>query len=199
MRRIAKDNKAGFTLVEVMLAIAITLLISGMFVSLIIATHSAYYTTYNYNDSTDYCQLFGKIMQDKILSDRQDSSFTSGTRKYMMNSSICQFTTASSTVPIVEVPRVTNSDGTLKWIFAVSDVTFDSTTNVATIEITVVDNCITPGDILYTYDVTFWVPNLVNDAGAPVGDSITISRGVNHQVTSGTTTVDNYEIEVTRS
>ena len=200
MKRLSKGTKAGFTLIELMLAIAIILLISGMFVSLIIATNSSYYTTYNYNDSTDYCQMFGKIIQDQILADRQDDTFSSGAaRSYLMNSSICQFCRAGSSTPIVEVPRVADGSGTLKWIFAVSDVTFDTDSNIATIKINVIDNYRTPGNVLYNYDLTFWVPNLESSSGSAVGDTITITRGSNHPVTSGGATYNNYEIVVHKS
>lgn len=199
MKRQNKNSKAGFTLVELMLAIAIILLISGLFVSLVIATNSSYYTTYNYNDSTDYCQLFGKIIQDQILSDRQDDSFTSGTsHSYLMNSSTCQFCRTSTGTPIVEVPRVADGSGTMKWIFAVSDVSFDTDSNIVTIKINVIDNYRTPGDVLYNYNLTFWVPNLENSAGDPVGDSITVARGTNHPVTTGGATFNNYEIVVNK-
>lgn len=186
MKKITRKKKAGFTLIEVMLSIAIILLISGLFVSLIIATHESYYTTYNYNDSTDYCQMYGKIIQDQILADRQDSSFASGTsRTYSMDPSQCQFVDGSGNA-IVELPRVTNRDGTLKWIFAISDVDFDDGTNICTIEITVIDNYRNPGAVLYTYEFSFWVPNMTDRDGNPIGDRITIESGTSTTV-SGVT------------
>ena len=196
MKKITRANKTGFTLLEVMLAIAIILLISGLFVNLIIATHESYYTTYNYNDSTDYCQMYGKIIQDQILADRQDTSFGSGaSRTYTMDASQCQFVDGSGT-PIVELPRVTNRDGTLKWVFAISSVDFDSATNMCNIEITVIDNYRNPGSVLYTYSFGFWVPNLKkHDNTTPIGDTITIAPGT-PTVVSG---VNNYPIIITKS
>lgn len=187
MKKITRKKKAGFTLIEVMLSIAIILLISGLFVSLIIATHESYYTTYNYNDSTDYCQMYGKIIQDQILADRQDSSFASGSsRTYSMDPSQCQFVDGSGNA-IVELPRVTNRDGTLKWIFAISAVAFDPPTNICTIEITVIDNYRNPGAVLYTYEFSFWVPNMTKQDGTtPIGDRITIEPGTSTTV-SGVT------------
>lgn len=193
MKKITGKNKLGFTLIEVMLAIAIILLISGLFVSLIIATHESYYTTYNYNDSTDYCQMYGKIIQDRILADRQDSSLVSGAaRTYSMDATSCQF--VSGVTPVVELPRVTNRDGTVKWIFAISDVDFDSTTNMCNIEITVIDNYRNPGTPLYTYSFGFWVPNMLDKQGDPVGDTIEVRQGTNHAVLG----VNNYDIVVVK-
>jgi len=202
MKKIYRNRKTGFTLIEVMLAIAIMLLVSGLFVSLIIATHESYYTTYNYNDSTDYCQMYGKIIQDQILADRQDSSFASGaTHTYYMDPTQCQF--MYGTTPVVELPRVTNRDGSLKWIFAVSDVTFDSDTNMCNIEITVIDNYHNPGVVLYEYNFGFWVPNyeMTKPDGTRVGETITVARGTNHPIgTPGSgVVIDNYEIEVTKN
>lgn len=195
MKKITRKKKAGFTLIEVMLSIAIILLISGLFVSLIIATHESYYTTYNYNDSTDYCQMYGKIIQDQILADRQDSSFASGSsRTYSMDPSQCQFVDGSGNA-IVELPRVTNRDGTLKWIFAISAVAFDPPTNICTIEITVIDNYRNPGAVLYTYEFSFWVPNMTErDGTTPIGDRITIEP-VNPTTVSGVT---NWSIRVNK-
>ena len=122
--------------------------------------------------------FFGKIIQDQILADRQDSSFASGTnRTYSMDPSQCQFVDGSGNA-IVELPRVTNRDGTLKWIFAISAVAFDPPTNICTIEITVIDNYRNPGAVLYTYEFSFWVPNMTKQDGTtPIGDRITIEPG----------------------
>ena len=193
MKKTTKNYKKGFTLVEVMLAIAIVMLISGLFVSLIIATHDSYYTTYNYNDSTDYCQMFAKIIQDKVQADRQDTSFTTGSRKYVMNSSICQFCPSGSTTPVVEMPRVLARDGAVpKWVFCVTGVRFNEDTGMCDIDITVVDSVHNPGEILYTYTFGFYVPNYQSD------HKVKIEQGNNTQYVDGATTVDNYEIVVTR-
>lgn len=193
MNKITKNYKKGFTLVEVMLAIAIVMLVSGLFVSLIIATHGSYYKTYNYNDSTDYCQMYAKVIQDKIQSDRQDGSFSTGSRKYVMNASTCQFCPSGSATPVVEMPRVFARGGTVpKWVFCISDVSFDESTGMCDIEITVVDQVYDPGEILYTYNFGFYVPNYQEN------HKVKIEEGVNTPYTSGSNTVDNYEIIVTR-
>ncbi|SMC68997.1 prepilin-type N-terminal cleavage/methylation domain-containing protein [Oscillospiraceae bacterium] len=193
MKKVTKNYKKGFTLVEVMLAVAIVVLISGLFVSLIIATHESYYTTYNYNDSTDYCQMFAKMIQDKIQADRQDTSFTTGSRKYVMNASICQFCPSGSTTPVVEMPRVYARDGSVpKWVFCVSDVRFNESTGMCDIDITVVDAVHDPGTVLYTYTFGFYVPNYQEN------HKIKITEGSNTPYSNGGTSIDNYEIVVTR-
>jgi prepilin-type N-terminal cleavage/methylation domain-containing protein len=50
-------NKKGFTLLELMLSIAIILIISGLLVGLIVAIKDGYMTVYNQNDSADYALL----------------------------------------------------------------------------------------------------------------------------------------------
>lgn len=197
MKRMTKNKKLGFTLVELMLALAIMLLISGLFVSLILATHESYYTTYNYNDASDYCQMYAKIISDQILSDRQDTGFTSGqSRTYWMNPGSCQFELSGSGTAIVEMPRVYNRDGTLKWIFAVSDVRYDSAHNVADIDITVIDNYHNPGEPLFTYTFSVWIPNQHKwgDTTKFYGDRISVVAGSNNPVQG----VNNYEIVVNK-
>lgn len=194
MRKIY-HNKKGFTLVELMLAIAIILLISGLFVDLVIATHESYYTTYNRNDASDYAQLYGKMIQDRILADRQDNAFASNTKRtYLMNTTDSQFySTANPSTPVVAMPGAFLQNGTSpKWTFCISNVTYDTTTCMCTVSITVIDNFHSPGEVILTYDQTFWIPNMPNTP------KVTVAGINNAPVTINGGTVNNYRIEVTK-
>jgi prepilin-type N-terminal cleavage/methylation domain-containing protein len=189
------QNKKGFTLVELMLAIAIILLISGLFVDLVIATHESYYTTYNRNDASDYAQLYGKMIQDRILADRQDNAFASNTKRtYLMNTTDSQFySTANPSTPVVAMPGAFLQNGTSpKWTFCISNVNYDTTTCMCTVSITVIDNFHSPGEVILTYDQTFWIPNMPNTP------KVTVAGTNNAPVTINGGTVDNYRIEVTK-
>ena len=48
-----RASKKGFTLIEMLLAIAITMIISGLFISLIVSIRSSYYRSYNDVDCSD--------------------------------------------------------------------------------------------------------------------------------------------------
>ena len=51
--KIIKKNKKGFTLLELMLSIAIITLLSGLLIILVISIKDSFMTVYNQNDSAD--------------------------------------------------------------------------------------------------------------------------------------------------
>ena len=69
-----RSNKRGFTLVEMLLAIAITLLISGLFVTLIATVRASYYRTYNDNDCADIAAMYAEALENTVLYDVQNGA-----------------------------------------------------------------------------------------------------------------------------
>ena len=67
MKEIRK-NKKGFTLVEVLLSLAIICMIGGVIGGVCASIGSSFGTTYNINDSADYAMLFGKGFENSFLS-----------------------------------------------------------------------------------------------------------------------------------
>lgn len=67
-------NKKGFTLIEMMLAIAVTLIISGLFVSLIVAVRSSFYRAYNDDDCADIAAMYAQALENQILLDIQNQT-----------------------------------------------------------------------------------------------------------------------------
>ena len=67
-------SKKGFTLVELVLAIAIIVLISGVVAGICASISNSFITTYNIDDSSDYASIirFGKTLSEGLL------TFTSG-------------------------------------------------------------------------------------------------------------------------
>lgn len=57
MRRINK-NRRGFTLVEMMLSLAIIAIIFGLTTALMISISESFTMTYNLNDASDYAMLW---------------------------------------------------------------------------------------------------------------------------------------------
>ena len=62
-----RKNKKGFTLVELLLSLAIICMIGGVIAGLCASIGSSFGTTYNLNDSADYAALFGKGFENSFL------------------------------------------------------------------------------------------------------------------------------------
>ena len=69
-----KNNKRGFTLVEMMLALAIIVIIGWTTVALMRATKDSFMTTYNVNDSSDYAVLYSDGIENAFLRHTQEKS-----------------------------------------------------------------------------------------------------------------------------
>ncbi len=67
MKEIRK-NKKGFTLVEMLLSLAIICMIGGVIAGLCASIGSSFGTTYNLNDSSDYAALYGRGFENSFLS-----------------------------------------------------------------------------------------------------------------------------------
>ena len=108
-----KKNKKGFTLVELMLAIALIVLISSLFISLMVAIKESYQRTYNANDATDYAQLYAQAIENVILQDTQRNVASGSTFVYQVSSS--DSTLMVNGTPIFQLEQMTNRDGAVKW------------------------------------------------------------------------------------
>ena len=74
MKRLNKENKKGFTLIEMMLSIAIIVIIGVLFVPLIVSVKDSFQRVYNMNDAADYAQLYGKAFENALIYDIQNSA-----------------------------------------------------------------------------------------------------------------------------
>jgi len=108
-----RKNKKGFTLVELMLSIAIIVLIGGLFVSMLVAIKESYYKTYNANDSTDYAQLYAQAIENVILKDTQSNAASGSTFVYQIDQADSTFLSNGS--PIFYLEQMSNVNGDLKW------------------------------------------------------------------------------------
>ena len=175
-----RDNKRGFTLVEMMLAIAITLLISGLFVTLIATIRASYYRTYNDNDCADIAALYAETLENTVLYDVQHKSadvIKIGDHSILQNTNtackidfsyIDNFNTATATLP----------DGTVgtidKWVIRmICD--FDSSTGEFRYKFFFLDNYIQPGYLHYVYEGSFWIPNYSEFVTQTIGSNDTYS------------------------
>jgi len=69
---VKRSNKRGFTLVEMLLAIAIALIISGLFVSLIVSIRASYYRSYNDDDCADIATIYAEALENTVIYDIQN-------------------------------------------------------------------------------------------------------------------------------
>ena len=80
-----KKSKKGFTLVEVLLSLAIIMMIGGVIAGLCASIGSSFATTYNINDSADYAMLFGKGFENSFLSITQGAGVATQTWTWYMS------------------------------------------------------------------------------------------------------------------
>lgn len=80
-----KKSKKGFTLVEVLLSLAIIMMIGGVIAGLCASIGSSFATTYNINDSADYAMLFGKGFENSFLSITQRPGVATQTWTWYMS------------------------------------------------------------------------------------------------------------------
>ena len=177
-----KANKKGFTLLEMMLSIAIIVLVSGLFVSLILATKDSYYRTYNRNDSTDYAALYSQALENQILRDWQMMPTINDTIKYGITvdgtSSLAREVGGGfhSPTPIFNLSQMTNKNGDIKWEIYIGNVVWDETNNKLTYTIYIVDNYYNPGSLQSTYTSSIWLP-VHNDEFNYSQNRVTFSTG----------------------
>lgn len=174
MKRVSKSSKKGFTLVEMMLAIAITLLISGLFVALIVAVKDSFYRVYNDDDSTDYAALYSQALENQLLYDVQNNT----SRTYKISSTDYILVTGATPEGDDLFGFRTmnnfnkNKDGVYKWrvyltvrheadgSLATTDKNGKSVA-AGTVQYTfyMVDNYYNPGQLVQTYSGSFWIPD----------------------------------------
>lgn len=177
-----KANKKGFTLLEMMLSIAIIVLVSGLFVSLILATKDSYYRTYNRNDSTDYAALYSQALENQILRDWQMMPTINDTIKYGITadgtSSLAREVGGSfqHPTPIFNLSQMTNKNGDIKWEIYIGNVVWDEENNKLTYTIYIVDNYYHPGSLQSTYTSSIWLP-VHNDEFNYSQNHVTFSTG----------------------
>lgn len=154
-----RTNKKGFTLLEMLLAIAITMIIVGLFTTLLVAIRSSYYRAYNDDDCADIAQMYAQALENQVLYDCQNHV----SDKIYMDDSV--LTSDTGDFGFEDIPNFNNServdsDGNPapKW-----DIRMICNWNASTSEFTYafyfIDLYVQPGYVHYVYEGSFWVPN----------------------------------------
>lgn len=176
---ITYKSKKGFTLLEMMLSIAIVTIVSGCLVSLMIGIKDSYISTYNSDDSADYAMLYARGLENSVLSKVQDygtsKTVSSATWNIGTDASTGQKTLLcnGSALFSLNQMKVTPRGQTAaidKWDI---QLTFDSNINITKnnlgptngmikYTIKVFDNYTNPGTLKCTYEGGFFLPHFDN-------------------------------------
>lgn len=167
MRRTHKSKK-GFTLLEVMLSIAIIAIIGGLYVTMLLSVHESHNTIYNVDNSTDYAMLYAKAIENDVLGSVQDENPDNAT--WMVDPAQSCLITKNGT-PIFTLkqnqvggPGAKKNKWNVQMTFDVDAQKLDAQTYNYTVkyDITVVDNFYDPGRITAQYSSSFVVPHFGN-------------------------------------
>ncbi len=166
-----RKNKRGFTLVEMMLSLAIVGIVSGCLFTLVVAIKDSYINTYNSDDSTDYAMLFARGFENSFLANVQDNSYHSATEdvKWAMGvkngHQVLAMQKGTNTTPVFECRQMTVSrpNGTQadKWLIYMQ-FSWNDTTKLVGYDIYVVDNYYNPGVVKCKYSGSVYLPHFDN-------------------------------------
>lgn len=187
MRKQTK-NKKGFSLVEMVLAIAIIVLIGGVIAGICASISNSFITTYNIDDSTDYAMLYARGFENSFLaySQAKNQSVGDGYTWYIKDAQ-----GLSNTVPTLTVatgggdeavfnPQFLGKDdpsGKSKWNVTMF-YKYEPGTTCVLYRIFIKDNY--DNGVITRYDGSFWIPRLEDCAkfdGVGAGRTIETSGG----------------------
>ncbi|MBR5387012.1 MAG: type II secretion system protein [Clostridiales bacterium] len=149
-----RTNKHGFTLIEMLLAIAITLIISGLFISLIVAIRASYYRTYNDDDCADIAAMYAEALENQILLDIQnneDDEISIGADGILTN------TNTNHPIGFDMIDNFNRASTNQKWLIRMICY-YNSDTNEFRYQFFFVDKYVNPGYLHYVYEGSFWIP-----------------------------------------
>ena len=153
-----RASKKGFTLIEMLLAIAITTIIGGLFVSLVVAIRSSYYRTYNDVDCSDIAAMYAEALENAVLADVQNCATTD---VITLNSSTGVLSNSAGTINFTAIDNFNRADGggtNRKWDIRMVCM-FDSSTGEFRYRFFFIDKYVNENYLHYTYEGSFWIPN----------------------------------------
>lgn len=172
--RMVNKSKKGFTLVEMMLSLAIVAIVSGCLYTLVFAIKDSYLNTYNSDDSTDYAMLFARGFENSFLASVQDNTVFAGSKKNITwkiglngtEQALLKSVEGGATTPVftcsqMKVMRPGATATVDKWkIYMAFD--WNSATKVVTYTVYVVDNYYSPGVVKSAYTSSVYLPHFDN-------------------------------------
>ena len=167
MRRISRKKK-GFTLVEMVLVLAITILIGSVVAGVCLAVSNSFITTYNIDDSSDYAMLYAKGFENSFLTLSQADGAVGGSWKWYIADPACKSgsiptltrqTADGASAAVFNPANMNSASGdTSKWAVAMF-YKYDEATACVDYRIFVKDNY-SNNEYVNRYDGSFWIPRL---------------------------------------
>lgn len=174
MKKTSK-NKKGFTLVEMLLSLAIIVMIGGVIGGLCVSIANSFATTYNIDDSADYAMLYAKGFENSFLACTQGSGVAGNTWTWTISNPkgvsgppLLQVTKPGAGTSNVFTPRFIGTSSTpSKWsvimFYAVDEKANASESVLVKYRIYMRDNY-SRTSYIYRYDGSFWVPRFYERA-----------------------------------
>ena len=172
MKRLNK-HKLGFSLLEMVLVLAIICLLGGVIGGICLAISNSFITTYNIDDSSDYALLFSRGFENSFLAKSQKSGASnsipaaSNTVTWYVNgsTSISSYPTlrcveGSSDTAVFEPQFLGDSDGVYKWDILMF-YKWDAASERVLYRILMKDNK-NGTNFTYFYEGGFWVPRFTD-------------------------------------
>lgn len=175
MRKLAKiiRNRVGFTLVELMLVMALMLIFIGFVFSTFYLVNSSHANVVVINDAKDFASLnmdaISKLVinADKVIISGTAVPSAGQTSVYFTNSVLFYSNTSGATQAFT-YNQYTVAGGSDKWQILS---TFTKKGTLLTVQLNVYDNATSPKQLYYTLTRDIYLPNIVK------ADQITGSSG----------------------
>lgn len=188
-------SKKGFSLVEMVLAIAIIVLISGVVAGICASISNSFITTYNIDDSSDYAMLYARGFENSFLAYSQAKNGVAGdTYKWEITDAkgdagtvpTLTVTTGSGPQPVFTPQFLGSGDTSKKSKWAVSMFyKYDSSTACVLYRVFIKDNY--DSGVITRYDGSFWLPRFEQCAEyASVGEDRVVEVSGGHKLNSTT-------------
>ena len=162
MRHI-RNSKRGFTLVELLLAMAIITIIGWTTVALMIAIRDSFMTTYNVNDSADYAILYANGFENAFLAATQNNNdVTVHVRE--TDNVLCKNNNTGEVFHPSQMKTTRRKDGVVvdKWLVRMYyKIETTDASQCIKYRIYVLDNYYSPDlKVMNIYEGTIWPPHI---------------------------------------
>ena len=165
--KMIKKNRKGFTLVELMLSIAIICLLGGVIVSVVMAISNSFTTTYNIDDSADYAMLFAKGFENSFLANTQKTGHKDDVWEWYVANPQSDGDVSVPTL-MVKTPDKTTATAVFDPMYLGGNTSpykweilmfykWDPATENVLYRVYLQDN-FNDSNFVYSYDGSFWVP-----------------------------------------